>query len=73
VLPKSGRESEGDGEMAMRRARRLRWASAVAFSVAIVPHTWQATVCRFYRPGSEVNLEVDLIARYLERLVQEAR
>jgi len=44
-----------------------------AFSVAIVPHTWQATVCRFYRPGSEVNLEVDLIARYLERLVQEAR
>ncbi len=43
------------------------------FSVAIVPHTWQATVCRLYRPGSEVNLEVDLIARYLERLVQEAR
>ncbi len=44
-----------------------------AFGVAIIPHTWQATVCRFYRPGSEVNLEVDLIARYLERLVQEAR
>jgi riboflavin synthase len=44
-----------------------------AFSVAIVPHTWQATVCRLYRPGSEVNLEVDLIARYLERLVLEAR
>ncbi len=44
-----------------------------AFSVAIVPHTWQATICRTYRPGTEVNLEVDLIARYLERLVQEAR
>lgn len=44
-----------------------------AFSVAIVPHTWQATICRLYRPGTEVNLEVDLIARYLERLVQEAR
>jgi len=44
-----------------------------AFGVAIIPHTWQATVCRFYRPGSEVNLEVDLVARYLERLVQEAR
>ena len=44
-----------------------------AFSVAIVPHTWQSTVCRLYRTGSEVNLEVDLIARYLERLVQEAR
>ena len=46
---------------------------ANAFSVAIVPHTWQATICRLYRPGSEVNLEVDLIARYLERLVLEAR
>jgi len=43
------------------------------FAVAIIPHTWQATVCRHYRPGTEVNLEVDLIARYLERLVQEAR
>lgn len=43
-----------------------------AFSVAVVPHTWQATICRTYKPGTEVNLEVDLIARYLERLVQEA-
>lgn len=42
-----------------------------AFSVAIIPHTWQATVCRTYKPGSEVNLEVDLIARYLERLIRE--
>lgn len=42
-----------------------------SFAVAIVPHTWQATICRAYRPGSEVNLEVDLIARYLERLVRE--
>ena len=43
-----------------------------SFSVAVIPHTWQATICRTYKPGSEVNLEVDLIARYLERLVQEA-
>lgn len=42
------------------------------FSVAIIPHTWQATICRGYGPGSEVNLEVDLVARYLERLVREA-
>jgi riboflavin synthase len=41
------------------------------FEVAIIPHTWQATVLRHYRPGSEVNLEVDLLARYLERLVKE--
>ena len=43
------------------------------FSVAIIPHTWSATICRHYRPGSEVNLEVDLVARYLERLVEEVR
>lgn len=44
-----------------------------AFAIAIVPHTWQVTVCRAYRPGTDVNLEADLVARYLERLVQEAR
>ena len=43
-----------------------------SFAVAVIPHTWQATICRTYGPGTEVNLEVDLIARYLERLVQEA-
>lgn len=43
-----------------------------SFTVAIIPHTWQATICRHYRPGTEVNLEVDVVARYLERLVKEA-
>ena len=41
------------------------------FEAAIIPHTWQATILRNYRPGSEVNLEVDLVARYLERLIKE--
>jgi riboflavin synthase len=44
---------------------------AAGFEVAIIPHTWQATILKHYRPGSEVNLEVDLLARYLERLVKE--
>jgi len=39
------------------------------FSVNIIPHTQEQTVIRFYRVGSKVNLEVDLISRYLERLV----
>lgn len=39
------------------------------FSVNIIPHTQQATVIHTYRPGQRVNIEVDLIARYLERLV----
>ena len=39
------------------------------FELNIVPHTIQETVIKHYQIGSEVNLEVDLIARYLERLV----
>ncbi len=39
------------------------------FELNIVPHTLQETIMDGYQPGTEVNLEVDLIARYLERLV----
>ena len=35
----------------------------------IIPHTVQETIMGEYREGSRVNLEVDLIARYLERLL----
>lgn len=39
------------------------------FSVNIIPHTWERTRFSVYRVGTRVNLEVDLIARYLERLM----
>lgn len=39
------------------------------FDVNIVPHTQQRTIFQYYRPGSRVNIEVDIIARYLERLL----
>ncbi len=39
------------------------------FGVMIVPHTWQHTTLGTLDVGSAVNLEVDLIARYLERLL----
>jgi len=39
------------------------------FDLNIVPHTMQETVMGDYQAGSPVNLEVDLIARYLERLL----
>jgi len=41
------------------------------FDVNLVPHTLGVTILGDYRPGSRVNLEVDIIARYLERLVGE--
>ncbi|VAW50916.1 Riboflavin synthase eubacterial/eukaryotic [hydrothermal vent metagenome] len=39
------------------------------FEINIVPHTQQQTIIKNYKPGTMVNLEVDLIARYLERLL----
>lgn len=39
------------------------------FEVNIVPHTLELTVIDTYKAGSRVNLEVDLVARYLERLL----
>lgn len=38
------------------------------FSVNIIPHTLEVTTLKACTPGTHVNLEVDLIARYLERL-----
>lgn len=39
------------------------------FELNIVPHTLQETIMSGYRAGSQVNLEVDVVARYLERLL----
>lgn len=39
------------------------------FELATVPHTLEKTIMGVYQPGTQVNLEVDLIARYLERLL----
>jgi riboflavin synthase len=39
------------------------------FELNIVPHTVQETIIADYRAGTRVNLEVDLLARYLERLM----
>ena len=40
-----------------------------AFAVALVPHTLEATTLRDLAPGQPVNLEVDVLAKYVERLV----
>jgi riboflavin synthase len=40
-----------------------------AFAVALVPHTLDVTTLRDLAPGQPVNLEVDVLAKYVERLV----
>ena len=39
------------------------------FSVNLIPHTLEVTTLGTLQPGDAVNIEVDLIARYLERLI----
>ena len=42
----------------------------VAFSVLIIPHTLNVTTLGSWHAGSEVNIEVDLMARYAARLAE---
>lgn len=44
--------------------------TARTFSVTIIPHTLSVTTLQDKRVGDVVNLEVDMIARYVERLTQ---
>ncbi len=39
------------------------------FKLTIVPHTALETTMDAFKPGRKINLEVDVIARYLERLM----
>jgi riboflavin synthase len=39
------------------------------FAVNLIPHTLEVTTLKHLKPGSRVNLEVDLLARYAERLM----
>ena len=39
--------------------------------IALIPHTLAATTASGYRPGTRVNVEVDLMARYAARLLEE--
>jgi riboflavin synthase len=41
-----------------------------SFSVAVVPHTREVTTLGSLREGDEVNLEADVLAKYVEKLLQ---
>ncbi len=40
-----------------------------SFDIAIIPKTWEVTNLSYLKPGDEVNLEADVIAKYVERIV----
>ena len=39
------------------------------FAVAIIPHTWQVTTLGDLQAGDKVNLEIDMLARYVARMI----
>jgi riboflavin synthase len=43
-----------------------------SFEINIIPHTREVTTLRNLAPGARVNLEVDLLARYVERMLGHA-
>ncbi len=42
------------------------------FGVNIIPHTWDQTAFAYFAPGQAVNLEIDIIARYIARLMERS-
>lgn len=46
--------------------------SATRFSVSIIPHTLKMTTLGLLRTGSQVNIEVDIIGKYVEKLLAPA-
>jgi riboflavin synthase len=44
---------------------------AESFSIAVIPHTLAVTTLGSAGPGARVNLEVDIVAKYVERLLQD--
>ncbi len=47
----------------------VNWVDGARFGVMIIPHTQQATTLDRMRQGAVMNIEIDLLARYLQRLM----
>ncbi|MHB1687718.1 MAG: riboflavin synthase [Ignavibacteriaceae bacterium] len=41
------------------------------FSVGVIPHTWEETIFSTRKPGDTVNLEFDVLGKYVERIMNE--
>jgi riboflavin synthase len=40
------------------------------FEIMVIPHTWSHTTLAHAKPGGEINLEVDMLARYVARMTE---
>lgn len=46
---------------------------ADSFRVSVIPHTWDATLFRTYRKGTRVNIELDMLGKYILNYLQNAK
>jgi len=42
-----------------------------SFTVAIIPHTWESTTVQHWPPGRRINLEFDVIGKYVGRMLEK--
>jgi riboflavin synthase len=45
--------------------------TASGFSVSVIPHTWDATILHNYTPGTHVNIELDMLGKYVLNYLRE--
>ncbi len=39
------------------------------FTITLIPHTQEVTISQHYQPGSLLNIEVDMIGKYIEKII----
>ena len=61
-------KSFGDLEVIKGVSLTVNWVEKDDFSINLIPHTVAVTNLKHLKAGSKVNLEIDLIARYVERM-----
>jgi len=44
-----------------------------SFTVSIIPHTWSKTILSNLQTGSKVNLEFDIIGKYIEKMLRDEK
>ena len=58
--------------VALFNAAASSGSEGAVFGINIIPHTWEATTLGRLQPGDAVNLEIDMLARYLARWQETA-
>ena len=69
--PSAGNVTVEKGSICLNGISLTVFQSGVGkFSVAIIPYTWENTAIRYLKVGDPVNLEFDVIGKYVARLLQ---